>query len=98
MARCSIRDSADGLTRALLRLYAETGIAIDVHVRPDLSLSTRRRPEVSGRGCASRRERRPAEAGHYGGGVLSVVRLKPDPTAYGSRTLQRCVPGYAPRC
>lgn len=41
-ARCSIRESAEGLTRALLRLYAERGIAIDVHVSPDLSVRVQR--------------------------------------------------------
>jgi signal transduction histidine kinase len=41
-ARCSIRESADGLTRALLRLYADRGIAIDVHVPPDLSVRAQR--------------------------------------------------------
>ena len=41
-ARCSIRESADGLTRALLRLHAERGIAIDVHVPPDLSVPVQR--------------------------------------------------------
>lgn len=33
-ARCSIRESAEGLTRALVRLHAERGITIDVQV-PD---------------------------------------------------------------
>jgi signal transduction histidine kinase len=41
-ARCSIRESADGLTRALLRLHAERGIAIDVDVPPDLSVRVQR--------------------------------------------------------
>lgn len=41
-ARCSIRESAEGLTRALLRLYAERRIAIDVHVPPDLSVRVQR--------------------------------------------------------
>ena len=41
-ARCSIRESADGLTRALLRLHAERGIAIDVRVSPDLSVRVQR--------------------------------------------------------
>jgi signal transduction histidine kinase len=31
-ARCGIRTSAEGLARALLRLYAARGLAIDVHV------------------------------------------------------------------
>lgn len=41
-ARCSIGESADGLTRALLRLYAERGIAIDSRVPPDLSVRVQR--------------------------------------------------------
>lgn len=41
-ARCSIRESAEGLTRALLRLYAERGIAIEVQVPPDLSVRVQR--------------------------------------------------------
>jgi signal transduction histidine kinase len=41
-ARCSIRESADGLTRALLRFHADRGIAIDVHVPPDLSVRVQR--------------------------------------------------------
>lgn len=41
-ARCSIRESAEGLTRALLRLYAERGIAIDVRVPSDLAVRVQR--------------------------------------------------------
>ncbi len=41
-ARCSIRESAEGLTRALLRLHGERGIAIDVRVPPDLSVRVQR--------------------------------------------------------
>jgi signal transduction histidine kinase len=41
-ARCSIRESADGLTRALLRLHAERGIVIDVRVPADLSVRVQR--------------------------------------------------------
>jgi signal transduction histidine kinase len=37
-ARSSIRESAEGLTRALLRLYAERGLRIDVDVPPALSV------------------------------------------------------------
>jgi signal transduction histidine kinase len=40
--RSSIRESADGLARALLRLHAERGITIDVHVPPDLSVRVQR--------------------------------------------------------
>jgi signal transduction histidine kinase len=35
-------ESVDGLTRALLRLHAERGIAIDVDVPPDLSIRAQR--------------------------------------------------------
>ena len=41
-ARCSIRESADGLARALRRLYAERGIAIDVRVPHDLLVRVER--------------------------------------------------------
>jgi signal transduction histidine kinase len=34
-ARCAVRDSADGLSRTLLRLHAERGVAIDVRVAPE---------------------------------------------------------------
>lgn len=40
--RCSIRESVDGLTRALLRLYAERGIVIDVRVPSDLAVRVQR--------------------------------------------------------
>jgi signal transduction histidine kinase len=40
--RSSIRESADGLARALLRLHAERGITINVHVPPDLSVRVQR--------------------------------------------------------
>ena len=39
---CSIRESADGLARALHRLYAERGLAIDVLMPPDLSVRVQR--------------------------------------------------------
>jgi signal transduction histidine kinase len=38
----SIRESVDGLARALHRLYAERGIAIEVRVPPDLSVRVQR--------------------------------------------------------
>ena len=41
-ARCSIEESADGLTRALLRLHAHRRIAIDMHIPPDLSVRVQR--------------------------------------------------------
>jgi signal transduction histidine kinase len=41
-ALCSIKESADGLARALHRLYAERGIAIDVRVPHDLSVRVQR--------------------------------------------------------
>ena len=34
-ARCRVRDSADALSRTLLRLHADRGVAIDVQVSPD---------------------------------------------------------------
>ena len=34
-ARCSVRDSAEGLSRTLLRLHAERGLAIQVDVPPE---------------------------------------------------------------
>ena len=34
---CSISESTEGLARALRRLYADRGLAIDVHVPPDLA-------------------------------------------------------------
>jgi signal transduction histidine kinase len=39
---CSIKESADGLARALHRLHAERGIAVDVRVPPDLSVRVQR--------------------------------------------------------
>lgn len=39
---CSIGESADGVARALRRLYAERGLAIDVLVPPDLSVRVQR--------------------------------------------------------
>jgi len=41
-ARCAVRESADGLARALLRLHAERAIAIDVTVPPDVSVRVQR--------------------------------------------------------
>ena len=41
-ALCSIKESADGLARALRRLYAERGLTIDVRVPPDLSVRVQR--------------------------------------------------------
>lgn len=41
-ARSSIRESAEGLTRALLRLHAERGIVIDSRVPADLSVRVQR--------------------------------------------------------
>jgi len=41
-AQCSIKESADGLARALHRLYTERGIAIDVRVPQDLSVRVQR--------------------------------------------------------
>ena len=41
-AVCSIKESVDGVARALDRIYAERGIAIDVRVAADLSVSVQR--------------------------------------------------------
>jgi len=41
-ARCSIAESAGGLTRALLRLHADRGIDIDLRVPQDLSVRAQR--------------------------------------------------------
>ena len=41
-ARSSVRDSAEGVTRALLRLHAERGLAIDVRVPQDLTVRVQR--------------------------------------------------------
>jgi signal transduction histidine kinase len=41
-ALCSIKESADGLARALHRLHAERGITIDVRVPSDLSVRVQR--------------------------------------------------------
>ena len=41
-ARSSVAESADGLARALLRLYAERGIAIDVETAPTLTVRVQR--------------------------------------------------------
>ena len=39
---CAIEESAEGLARALRRLYAERGLSIDVRVPPDLSVRVQR--------------------------------------------------------
>jgi len=39
---CALRESADGVVRALNRIYAERGIAVDVHVPTDLSVRVQR--------------------------------------------------------
>lgn len=39
---CSISESVDGLARALRRLYADRGLAIDLHVPPDLAVRAQR--------------------------------------------------------
>ena len=41
-ARSSVRDSADGLARALLRLHAERSIAVDVQVADDVTVRAQR--------------------------------------------------------
>jgi signal transduction histidine kinase len=41
-ARCRLIESADGLARTLLRLHAERGLTIDVHVSPDHAVRCQR--------------------------------------------------------
>jgi signal transduction histidine kinase len=41
-ARCSIRESVDGLTRTMLRLHADRGLSIDVRVTPSHTLGVGR--------------------------------------------------------
>jgi signal transduction histidine kinase len=41
-AHCSVRESAEGLARTLLRLHAERGLAIDVAVDPEHAIRGRR--------------------------------------------------------
>jgi len=41
-ARCSVKESADGLSRTLLRLHAGHGVAIDVHVAAQHSVRAQR--------------------------------------------------------
>ncbi len=40
--RCSIRESAEGLARAMHRLHAERGISIDIRVSPELTVRVQR--------------------------------------------------------
>jgi signal transduction histidine kinase len=41
-ARCSVRESADALSRTLLRLHAGRGVAIDVNVSPEQAVRAQR--------------------------------------------------------
>jgi signal transduction histidine kinase len=41
-ALCTVKESADGLARALHRLHAERGIAVDVRVPPDVTVCVHR--------------------------------------------------------
>ena len=40
--RCTVIESADGLSRTMQRLYADRGLAIDVRVRPDHQVQSQR--------------------------------------------------------
>jgi signal transduction histidine kinase len=42
MARASVLESAEGLRRAMLRLFAERGITIDIQVTPDVAVRVQR--------------------------------------------------------
>ena len=78
-ARCSIRESAEGLTRALLRLYAERGIVIDVRVPPGLSVRVQREDldEMLGNllenACKWGRSQVTIDASQAGAGVEMIV-------------------------
>jgi signal transduction histidine kinase len=78
-ARCSIRESAEGLARAMLRLHAERGIAIDVRVPPDLLVRVQREDldEMLGNlldnACKWGRSHVAIDASHTSGGVEASV-------------------------
>ena len=75
---CSISESTEGLARALRRLYAERGLAIDVRVPVDLSARVQREDldEMIGNlldnACKWGRARVVVDA-HRSGGVIEVV-------------------------
>jgi signal transduction histidine kinase len=76
---CPIEDSADGLVRALHRLHAERGLAIEVHVPPDLSVRVQREDldELLGNlldnACKWARARVTIDASQTGAGVEITV-------------------------
>ena len=76
---CSISESAEGLARALRRLYAERGLVIDVQVPPDLSARAQREDldEMIGNlldnACKWGRSRVALEARQAGGFVEILV-------------------------
>ena len=41
-ARCGVRESAEGLTRTLMRLYADRGVTIDLDPGPEHAVQTQR--------------------------------------------------------
>ena len=78
-ARCSVRTSAEGLTRTLLRLHAGRGIAIDVVLAGDEIVRAEREDldEMLGNlldnACKWARSRVAIDAAANGGGVLITV-------------------------
>jgi signal transduction histidine kinase len=78
-ARCSIGESAEGLTRALLRLHAERGITIDVRASPALSVRVQREDldEMLGNlldnACKWGRSHVTIDAAQADGGVIITV-------------------------
>jgi signal transduction histidine kinase len=78
-ARCSVRVSADGLTRTLLRLHAGRGIAIDVVISGDQAVRAQREDldEMLGNlldnACKWARTRVAVDAAANGAGVLITV-------------------------
>ena len=78
-ARCSVRASAEGLTRTLLRLHAGRGIAIDVVLAGDEIVRAEREDldEMLGNlldnACKWARSRVAIDAAANGGGVLITV-------------------------
>jgi signal transduction histidine kinase len=78
-ARCSIAESAEGLTRALLRLHAERGIAFDIRVPPEMTVRVQREDldEMLGNlldnACKWGRSRVIIDASHTGTGVEIAV-------------------------
>jgi signal transduction histidine kinase len=98
-ARCSVRESVEGLTRTLQRLHAERGVSIDLRVPPELSVRGQREDldEMLGNlldnACRWARTRvELAAAGHDASIVITVDDDGPglDPRLY-AQVLQRGV-------